>query len=226
MFPEIGSALWDDDWHFSLDGLRCFALGFATRLKRHLLLIGAFKEGLCLYIVADSTIDYCNWFDGTRHGQGEWTGDANDILTEAFGSVGLRVHLDVAGGTGFCVSSRFGNTVPALMKAYRECHVGNELSSAFDGVVILGGYNDIHKRWSANCFRDAVQDTIQESLSLLQADSFSGAGDVSDPVLVSASAGGSTDSPAPEQRQWGYVPMERGEYGASAGHLKRRCFLR
>ncbi len=59
--PTLGSALWQDNWHFTLEGHKTFAGMLAKGLKDHLCGINQYWDGMTVCVSADSTFDFHNW---------------------------------------------------------------------------------------------------------------------------------------------------------------------
>ena len=76
IFPTIPEVLWADDWHFTEAGAKTFAKWPAQNLRKYLVSLARFKEGMLVNIVSDSTFDFLNWDNkrrwvglcSTRHG--------------------------------------------------------------------------------------------------------------------------------------------------------------
>ena len=97
---------------------------------------------MCLFVLSDSTLDFLNYSDGKWFGCGKWIGHSKKVFEEAFLHQGIEVVLEAACGTGFALRSWAGDRFGARMKKHREHFISKGQWRPYDGVLILGGYND------------------------------------------------------------------------------------
>jgi hypothetical protein len=165
LFPRIGDALWADDWHFTEEGAELFARLLAKNLKKYLVSLARYKDGMTVHGISDSTVDFHNWDN-----KWNWIGKGDVIFKDAFTAEGFVLSLDVAGSTGFCVGTKYAGSFPARLQERREACAACGPAESFDCVLVIGGYNDVHARHrvAEDDLRAGVGETLRECLLLLQ----------------------------------------------------------
>ena len=157
IFPHISEEMWEDNYHFNKAGFVCFSKQLACNFKQYLQSINFFWEGMRLFVVSDSTLDFLNYSDGTWFGCGDWVGHGKIIFEEHFRNQGMEVIADTACGTGFALSSWAGLRFGERMKNHREKLESLNQWQCYDVVLIIGGYNDIisrnHKELQMSIFK-------------------------------------------------------------------------
>ena len=165
VFPQISEEHWADNYHFNKSGFAIFSANLALNFKKHLESINYFQTDMRVFVVSDSTLDFLNFSDGTWFGCGDWVGYGKVIFEEAFLAIGIKVILDTACGTGFALGSWAGVRFGERMKKHRETLEAQNQWCAYDGVLLIGGYNDVipkNKRKMSISIPEAVAKTLQE----------------------------------------------------------------
>ena len=165
VFPPMSEEHWADNYHFNKSGFVIFCANLALNFKKHLESIDYFRADMRLFVVSDSTLDFLNFSDGTWFGCGDWVGYGKVIFEEAFLAIGIKVILDTACGTGFALGSWAGVRFGERMKKHRESLKAQNQWRAYDGVLLIGGYNDViskNKKKMSITIPEAVAETLQE----------------------------------------------------------------
>ena len=113
-FPKMPDYYWADDWHFTEQGAEIFADHLAKSLRHFLVGLGRYREGMSVLAVSDSTFDFLNWDKEWR-----WVGKGDAIFKRFFFLYGFTLSVDVAGTTGFCVSTKSAGCFPARLRERR-----------------------------------------------------------------------------------------------------------
>ena len=198
LFPTIPEVLWADDWHFTETGAKTFAKWLAQNLRKYLVSLARYKAGMLVHVVSDSTFDFLNWDSKWR-----WVGKGDAIFKDAFAAQGLVLSLDVAGSTGFVLGTNSAGSFPARLRERREACAAGALAEVFDCVLVVGGYNDVHRRRrvAEGALRTGVGETLRECLLLLQAG----------PSKLHEEPCSLDVGIEANERSFGYVPLARGE---------------
>ena len=198
LFPKMPEHYWADDWHFTEQGARVFSIHLAKNLKQYLVSLGRYKEGMRVHAVSDSTIDFLDWDHSWK-----WVGKGDVVFKEGFAQHGFVLTVDVAGSTGFCLSTKSACSFPDRLRKRREASAASGRVEAFDCVLVIGGYNDVYARRSVSedMLRSGVLACLDECALLLQSS-------VSGPLEADLKC---EDDSEQNQRVFGYVPLERGE---------------
>ena len=82
----------------------------------------------------------------------------------------LLSHVDVAGSTGFCQKTKSAGSFLDRLRKRREACAALGQVEAFDCVLVIGGFNDVHarRRVTEDALRSGVQACLDECVLLLQ----------------------------------------------------------
>ena len=84
---------------------------------------------------------------------------------KAFKTYGMSVVVESACGTGFALSSWAGDRFGKRMESHRLYFESKDEWSPYDGVLIIGGYNDVvqgKQHQHALPLNDAIAETLSE----------------------------------------------------------------
>ena len=153
IFPVYSNDKWTDKWHFCEKPFEEFVNLISYKIKKYLEKINKYSEGMNIYILSDSTLDYYNWAsDNTRNNK------ADNYITTVFQKIGINVYLDTIADTGYLKATKmyarptygempgFAKRVENYLKDFE-----NDIMVKFDYVIIIGGYND--------CSADGLDDS-------------------------------------------------------------------
>lgn len=113
--------------HFTWCGFGVFARELADAV------VGVLPAASALHIIADSTIDHCNYVGS------EWTGRANALVVKEMAERGIEATVDAISGSGFVTYDR-GSNFCTRAKAWSDAR--RDGGCATRSVLFIGGWND------------------------------------------------------------------------------------